>query len=360
MGPRLREDTGRGRICVRGGEGWVGAPRLRGGRVSTRGHGGGRSCSRGGGMGWRMREDTGRGRVLVRGGRDGLAPPAFAGAGFRREDTGGAGRGMDSSMSGGGGWGGGWVPAFARTTEGRDGEGFGEGREGWVGAPRLHGGRVSTRGHGGGRSCSRGGGMGWRMREDTGRGRVLVRGGRDGLAPPAFAGAGFRREDTGGAGRGMDSSMSGGGGWGGGWVPAFARTTEGRDGEGFGEGREGWVGAPRLHGGRVSTRGWRRKEGWVSACARTRRGDGFLHKRGQGTEAGLCSRGEGWVSACVFGRGGSPREGGGGKMGPRMREDTEGGCWFLCLLLAIVRFPRGGRGSRGLIYEGAMRLYACQ
>ena len=114
MGFCMREDNGKGaRSCSRG-EGWVGGcarttgwgrcwgwegkdgspharghgigggfvPRLRGGRVSTRGHGGGRWCLRGkairggggGKRGWvsACARTTGRGRILVGGGRDGF------------------------------------------------------------------------------------------------------------------------------------------------------------------------------------------------------------------------------------------------------------------------------------------------
>ena len=49
MGPRMREDKGVG------GEGWVPAPRLRGGKLSTRG----RRRGRGMAMGPRMSEGTG-------------------------------------------------------------------------------------------------------------------------------------------------------------------------------------------------------------------------------------------------------------------------------------------------------------
>ena len=242
------------------GEGWVG------GCARTTGWGAG-LCWRGEGrkMDPRMREDTGWGRALGKEGRDGLA-------------------------------------GMARIT--------GRGRV------CVGGGRVSTRGHGMGRDglaglCSRGEGWVSACARTTGRGRICVRGGRDGLAD---ARGQAMREDT--EGGGMVFARGGySRGWRreGGWVSACVRTREGVVGERGGMGpriREdtgrgsGFV--PRLRGGRVSTRGWRRE-------------DGSPHARGHG-----------------------------------------GGCWFLCLLLAIVRFPRGGRGSRGLIYEGAMRLYACQ
>ena len=154
------------------------------------------------------------------------------------------------------------------------------------------------------------GGMGCRVREDNGMGRVC---------PPPSWGQGFdTRTRRGGFGFGR-----GGMGWwvlvhegklfarvtGGGWVPAFARTT-GAD-------------ACSCSGG----------EGWVGGLGRTREGGagefagggmGWRMREDNGTGANSCSGGEGWVPACVrtrdeggfvFGRGG---------MGWRMREDTEG------------------------------------
>ena len=172
----------------------------------------------------------------------------------------------------------GWVPASGRTT---GGDGFvPASSRGWALCGRM------------------GTGMGPRMREDNGRGWILAcvfagggygdgsphaRGQRKGVDSSlrlcgGGTGMGPRmREDN---GEGMDSSLRlhGGGlfagmmgvSWEGGWVPAFARTTE------------------------AGVRGW------VPACART--------------------TGEGWILACVFAGVGPVREGTG--MGPRMREDN--------------------------------------
>ena len=147
-------------------------------------------------------------------------------------------------------WGGrGWVPAYARTTRG-DGSPHPRGQRVRVDSRfRLHGGRAVRGGRG----------MAPRIREDTGGGRVLafrlcegtlsVGGDGDGSPPPAFAGAGSRREDTGAWGRGTGGSRTAPtegeccrarssppspvftrarSPWGGrGWVPASARTREG-------------------------------------------------------------------------------------------------------------------------------------
>ena len=136
----------------------------------------------------------------------------------------------------------GWVPASARTTGG-SGTGcsrtaptrwLSDGWEGWVPAPRLHGGRISTPGQRGERDgrfanspyqmvVRRVGGMGSRppssrgqdldARTTGGAGRAVREqplpdgcqtGGRDGSPPPVFTGAGSRRQDNGGVGLGLE------------------------------------------------------------------------------------------------------------------------------------------------------------
>ena len=108
-----------------------------------------------------------------------------------------------------------------------------------------------------------------------------------------------------------------GGYWGGGegWVPAYARTREGR-----GMGPRIREDTGRERDGSPHTRGHGKGEGWVPAYARTREGrgmgpriredtgrerDGSPHTRGHG-------KGEGWVPAYA-----RTREGRG--MGPRIR-----------------------------------------
>ena len=68
---------------------------------------------------------------------------------------------------------------------------------------------------------------------------VCQPGGRDGSPPPVFTGAGSRREDNGGGGRFANKAPTR-------WMS---------------DGWEGWVPAPRLHGGRISTRGQRGRGG---------------------------------------------------------------------------------------------------
>ena len=131
------------------------------------------------GAGSRREDNGGEGERAVReqplpdgcqtGGRDGSPPPVFTGAGSRREDN-GRGGGADGSRTAPTRW-------------------LSDGWEGWVPAPRLHGGRISTRGQRGGE--------------------------RDGR----FANKAPTR-----------------------WLS---------------DGWEGWVPAPRLHEGRISTRGQR-------------------------------------------------------------------------------------------------------
>ena len=194
------------------------------------------------GMGWRMRKDTG-------GGGDGLA-------GSRGHGRGGVGV-CEGRL-------------LARTTVSVTTEPVSRKM-----GPRMRedteGARSCSRGEGWVSACARtqrgafgfaGGGMGWRPPPSRGQGfDARTREGRDGLAPPAFAGAGFRREDTGGAGWV-------GGGWDGG-----ARGK--RRGEALGMGGGGM--GPRM-------------------------------REDNGTRAGSGLRGEGWVGGFVFGRGGYSRE----------------------------------------------------
>ena len=110
--------------------------------------------------------------------RDGSPPPVFTGAGSRREDNGGerAVREQAPTRWLSDGWEG-WVPAPRLyggriSTRGQRGEGeravreqaptrwLSDGWEGWVPAPRLHGGRISTRGQRGG------GGLGLEVGDD--------------------------------------------------------------------------------------------------------------------------------------------------------------------------------------------------
>ena len=95
---------------------------------------------------------------------------------------------------------------------------------------------------------------------------------------------------------------------------------------------EGWVPAPRLHGGRISTRGQRR---WAGAHEGRPYGerDGSPHPRRTtevgGRPRGTALRGEGWVPAYASTTevGGPPTRDGptGGGMGPRIREHNGGG-----------------------------------
>ena len=316
---RVREDTGRGSMRVRGGRDGLAGSGSGGGRLFARKTGG-----EGWGMGCRMRGDTGRGRVHVRGGRDGLAGSrghgtrahscsrgeGWAGAGDGRREGGrdsstslrcarndmwgGLGRTRDGAHSCS--WGEGWIPACART---RDGgacvfAGGGMGAHACSGGARLF--ARTTGGEGWVSACARtrdgggfgfaGGGMGWGV---GGLARITGWGGF------VFA----RTRDGGGfvfAGGGM--------GW-------RVRVREGRDGlahaRGHGMGAhlcsrgEGWVGGGRVWGFARTT-----GEGaFLFAGVAEGRGDGFLHARGQ-------------------------REGGaflfaGGGIGWRVREDNGGG-----------------------------------
>ena len=121
--------------------------------------------------------------VCQPGGRDGSPPPVFTGAGSRREDNGG---GAGIRVGGRGSVLGGEIPrlrfAALRMTCGGE-------EVGWVPAPRLHGGRISTRGQRGG--------AGRAVREQPLPDGCQT-GGRDGSPPPVFTGAGSRREDNGG------------------------------------------------------------------------------------------------------------------------------------------------------------------
>ena len=214
-----------------------------------------------------------------------------------RGNAGLGGREGAGSCSGGG-------RLFART---REGEGFGEGGEG--------DGLAGSRGHGTGRGSglrgeafarvAEGRRMGPRMREDTGRGRWGWEGGF-------------------GFGRGKAiREENGRGGMGDGLLDAWGHGT--RAGS-CSRGRDGLAGSwGRLLAGITGG------EGWVG-------GDG----------GGMDGRTTGWVGAGDgAGEDGSPhaRGHGGGR-----------GCWFLCLLLAIVGLSRG-RGEVKDLYMKAPCVY---
>ena len=165
----------------------------------------------------------------------GMALPAYG------EDNGG---GMDSRfrLCGGGfsAEGRGWVPAYARTTEGGMGGGFPLPSSRGTGSPRR-------------------GGMGPR----------IPRGLR--------GGSGSRREDT-------EAYRQGG--WG--WVPAYARTTGGSclsswRGEAYRRGDGDGFPHPRGHG-----RGWIPASVFAGAGSLWGDGDGSPHPRGHGWERGRC------------------------------------------------------------------------
>ena len=202
-----------------------------------------------------------RGRILVRRGRDGLA--------------GSRGHGTRAGLcSRGEGWVGGWgrIWGFARTT--------GEGAFLFAGAGFRREGRDGLAGMGEGWTGGHGrGGMGWRVREDTGGGgspHACSRGEGDGLA------------DAQGHGRGR------------GWVGGFARTREGED--------------PRMRVREGRGMGWRMRKDTGGG------GDGLAGSRGHGRggvgvcEGRLLARTTVSVTTEPVSR----------KMGPRMREDTEG------------------------------------
>ena len=134
MGPRIRLHGGR--ISTRGQrrEGWVPAPRLHGGRISTRGQ-------RGEGLrdSWAPLR-CGRNDMWVVG--RGSRPRFHGGQALRGND---GGRDGSPHPRGQRGEGGGFPSPFARVV----GASREQWREGWVPAPRFHGGRISTRGQGG-------------------------------------------------------------------------------------------------------------------------------------------------------------------------------------------------------------------
>ena len=153
--------------------------------------------------------------------------------------------------------------------------------------------------------------MGCRVREDTGEGAgsgsrreairedteggVGVCGGRDGLAEGR--GDGFlhaRGQREGGA-----FLFVGG-------RDGLARRARTRDGAGSCSGGEGWVGAPRLRGGRVSTRGHGRGRGYSRGQLEGRDGEGF-GDGGKGGWVPACARTTGGVGAVVFTGGGMGR-----------------------------------------------------
>ena len=142
-----------------------------------------------------------------------------------------------------GGWQ--WGRGMMWEGDGNGGCGREQRRGGWVPTPRLHGGRISTRGQGGGGQqdsstplrCARNGmcevgnedGDGFPPpREQRTEGGAGMREG-DGFPPSVFTGAGSRREDKEGGGRfpnrpyGGESDRRGVGRW----VPAAVGTTEG-------------------------------------------------------------------------------------------------------------------------------------
>ena len=289
-----------------------------------------------------------------------MAPPAFAGAGFRREDTGGAGwvggfvgttgwgafgfAGGGSRREGGGGKRDGFLHKRGQGTE----AGLCSRGEGWVGGFVFgRGGYSRGQRDGGGFGFGRGG-MGWRVREGEG----YSRGKREGRDGGWVAGCVGTRDEGGfvfARGRG--------------WVSACARTT-GR-GEGFGEGREG-DGLPhaRGHGGGTFVfagggMGWR-VHGMGRVCVRGGR-DGLAGSWGR-LLAGITG-GEGWVGGDGGGMDGRTTgwvgagDGAGEDGSPHARGHGGGrGCWFLCLLLAIVGLSRG-RGEVKDLYMKAPCVY---
>ena len=130
------------------------------------------------------------------GGRDGSPPPVFTGAGSRRGGGRGSGR-------------------FANTPT----RWLSDGWEGWVPAPRLHGGGFANSPY-----------------------QMVVR---------RVAGMGPRPPSS--RGQDLDARTTGGGG-------AGRAVREQAPTRWLSDGWEGWVPAPRLHGGRISTRGQREGE----------------------------------------------------------------------------------------------------
>ena len=282
MGPRIREDTGGGigdgwgrRFGVRK-RGWVPASartRTVGGRATARdvasGYGGGDGSPHPRGHGrWR---DGRRLGTALRGTGEGMGPRI-------REDTGGDGRRLGTSLRGTGE---GMGPRIREDKGGGDGRrlgtslrGTGEGmgpriREDTEGEGRATAGDVAS-GYGRGDGSPHPRGHGWRGGRRRG---TVLRGTEEGMGPRI-------REDTGGGT---------GDGWGRrfgvrerGWVPASART--------------------RTVGGRATAR---------DVASGYGRGDGSPHPRGHGWGDGR--------------RLGTSLRGTGEGVGPRIREDTDGG-----------------------------------
>ena len=294
------------------------------------------------------RGDTGGREFMVESGRGVFRGWGEGGGGFRGEGWGGMGGGKGGGIWGGReGWGGGSFGAggFARTT------GAGSGSRGEDGSTRE--------GREGGHSCSRGEGWVGGMREDNGRGGFVfagegysLAGGRregDGFLArghgrgmglsPVCTGAGFRREDTGGEGGfgfargGLAGGVRGGGGY------SRGQEAEGvprRGGYSRGHGRGGFVFAG----------------GGMGFCVRVRRAGrredtGWGRIRGRGRD-GLAGGGMGWRMREDTGRGRDGGEGAGFA--------GRGGCWFLCLLLAIVGLSRG-RGEVKDLYMKVPCVY---
>ena len=234
-----------------------------------------------------------------------------------------------------------------------------------------------ARGHGGGGWCLGGGlfaggwrreeGMGFCMREDNGRGRVLVRGGRDGLRGytgwGGFVFAGGRdglagSEDTGRGGGSGDACVFAGGGMG--WRVRV------REGEGYSRGkREG------------------RDGGWVAGCVGTRDEGGFMFAGGgmgwrvredtgrgrirvRGGRDGLARDSRGHGTGARSGSRGGLADGGEGLAGSRGQRDGEGAFLFAGGGMGWRPPPSRGQGfdartrdggacSRGEGWVGGMR-----
>ncbi len=170
MGPRIREDNGRGWVpvcvftgagCERGGRGWVPASaRTTGGDGFPSASSRGQAVSGGTGMGPRIREDNGRGvGCSWFSSSRGQAVSGGKGMGPRIREDNGRGRvpGVFTGASCERG-GRGWVPASARTT---GGDGFP-----WNSSSRGQAERGDFKGDGDGSP----------HREDNGRGTCLCRG----------------------------------------------------------------------------------------------------------------------------------------------------------------------------------------
>ena len=181
------------------GEEWEGE--ASGGRFGT-------SCwgKRGKGAQWKDDRQEGRGPVggwipaspgttevgagIGVGGRDSATPLRCApndmwggGSGMGPRPPSSRGQDLDARTTGGG--------AGRAVREQAPTRWLSDGSQGWVPAPRLHGGRISTRGQRGERDG--------RFANKPLR-VVCQPGGRDGFPPPVFTGAGSRREDNGGRG----------------------------------------------------------------------------------------------------------------------------------------------------------------